>query len=278
MSLDQFNAAIKPKVQGSLNIAAALPKDIDFFVLLSSSASIAGNRGQANYSAGNAFIDSFARYLVSRGYPATSINLTSVLGVGWAAENQDKISSSVAYGTIPEQDLYSILEYHMDPHWGTGHSPDVCHTVAGLQPSSYFSSRGIPAPAFIDYPLFAQLRKSNRVSTSETATQVEIPIRELLESATSYEAAADHIKKAVLSKLSKTMSIAFDDLDSGRTLVSYGVDSLISVDFKTWMRRELSANVPVEDILGGDSIDDLSEKAAKASDLVTANVSNGTAV
>jgi len=52
MTHDQYVGAIRPKVQGSWNLHENLPKNLDFFVLLSSSAGIAGSRGQANYAAG----------------------------------------------------------------------------------------------------------------------------------------------------------------------------------------------------------------------------------
>ena len=52
MTHEQYMAAVRPKVQGSWNLHNHLPKDMDFFVLLSSSAGVAGSRGQGNYAAG----------------------------------------------------------------------------------------------------------------------------------------------------------------------------------------------------------------------------------
>lgn len=52
MTHEQYIGAVRPKVQGTWNLHQYLPKDMDFFVLLSSSAGIAGSRGQGNYSAG----------------------------------------------------------------------------------------------------------------------------------------------------------------------------------------------------------------------------------
>lgn len=52
MTFEQFMGTVRPKVQGSWNLHNYLPKDMDFFVLLSSSAGITGSRGQGNYSAG----------------------------------------------------------------------------------------------------------------------------------------------------------------------------------------------------------------------------------
>ena len=60
MSLEDFQTAIKPKVQGSWNLHALLASEFDFFVLLSSAAGVTGNRGQANYCIGNTYQDALA--------------------------------------------------------------------------------------------------------------------------------------------------------------------------------------------------------------------------
>ncbi|PYH92279.1 KR-domain-containing protein, partial [Aspergillus ellipticus CBS 707.79] len=134
MTHAQFLSAITPKVQGTVNIAAALSdtkSSLDFLILLSSSAGVIGNRGQANYSAANSFLDAYAAHLVAQGYLATSISLGSVLSVGWVAGNQDRRPIAVSYGTISEDLLLSILEYHMDPSRGAAQSQRTCHPVAG---------------------------------------------------------------------------------------------------------------------------------------------------
>lgn len=52
MSLEDFNAAIKPKVYTTKNLHDLLPRDMDFFICLSSTGGIVGSRGQGNYNAG----------------------------------------------------------------------------------------------------------------------------------------------------------------------------------------------------------------------------------
>ena len=59
MTHEQFQGVISPKVQGSWNLHHLLPKDMDFFILLSSSAGIAGSRGQGNYAAGTHMTTTF---------------------------------------------------------------------------------------------------------------------------------------------------------------------------------------------------------------------------
>src|SRR5262249_60698294 len=52
---------LAPKVRGTLVLASVLEEEpLDFFVLCSSGASVAGGVGQADYCAANAFLDAFA--------------------------------------------------------------------------------------------------------------------------------------------------------------------------------------------------------------------------
>jgi acyl transferase domain-containing protein/NADPH:quinone reductase-like Zn-dependent oxidoreductase/aryl carrier-like protein len=70
-NLAQVSAVLAPKVRGVVNLdTASRSIDLDFFVAFSSMAGIVGNVGQADYAAGNAFMDAYAAYrdgLVRRG-------------------------------------------------------------------------------------------------------------------------------------------------------------------------------------------------------------------
>lgn len=52
MTIRDWNASLRPKVQATRNLHELLTKDINFFICLSSVAGIIGSRGQANYNAG----------------------------------------------------------------------------------------------------------------------------------------------------------------------------------------------------------------------------------
>ena len=97
-----FMTAAKPKVEGSWNLHRLLPKDMDFFICLSSGAGIAGARGQSNYAAGmsnhslvvvltsatgNTYQDALAWHRRAQGLPAVTIDIGIVLSVGFVAEN-----------------------------------------------------------------------------------------------------------------------------------------------------------------------------------------------
>ena len=84
MSLDCYEDAVRPKVQGTLNLHQQLsPASLDFFILLSSCAGIIGNDGQANYASACTFQDAFARYCTRLGKPTRSLDLGMIEGAGY---------------------------------------------------------------------------------------------------------------------------------------------------------------------------------------------------
>ena len=79
MSYHEWGSALRPKIQGSWNLHALLPKKMDFFVLLSSVSGIIGQRGQANYAAGNTYIDALAYHRIFHGEKAVSLDLGAMV-------------------------------------------------------------------------------------------------------------------------------------------------------------------------------------------------------
>lgn len=67
MSFDTWQESLASKATRTWNLHEALPRGMDFFIMLSSAASTCGTRGQANYAAGNAFQNAVAHYRVAAG-------------------------------------------------------------------------------------------------------------------------------------------------------------------------------------------------------------------
>lgn len=75
MDAAAFSRVLAPKIQGAWNLHRSTESlDLDFFMLFSSSVSLHGNAGQANYIAACAFLDGLAAYRAQRGQPATAVN------------------------------------------------------------------------------------------------------------------------------------------------------------------------------------------------------------
>jgi KR domain len=90
MSFEGWTTAIEPKVQGSWNLHDLLPREMDFVILASSVTGILGQATQLNYAPGNTYQDALARYHISLGERAVSLNLGILnTGRGLLADRDD---------------------------------------------------------------------------------------------------------------------------------------------------------------------------------------------
>ena len=267
MTYEQFDAALKPKFQGSWNLHELLPMDMDFFLLLSSATGMLGNRSQANYAAGNTYQDALATHRHSLGLPATSIDLGSILSVGYVAENKNRLKTistiSSVLESIREDEIHLMIEYHLDKRY-----PDAYHTVSGLTNASLYKQRRMPLPTYLTFPMFHHLRSesSSAAESTDDDPMMLIPIQ--LAATTGAEEATKVVADGIRQKLSRLLSIQADDIDPGKSISSNGVDSLVATEFRTWLAKTLKADVPMLEIMGTASIMAFSEKVVAVSKLV----------
>ncbi len=84
-----FSSALDPKMLGAWNLHAATShRELEFFVGFSSFSAVVGSIRQANYAAGNAFLDELARHRRSLGLAALSVNWGAIVGAGFVQRNE----------------------------------------------------------------------------------------------------------------------------------------------------------------------------------------------
>ena len=62
--------------------------------------------------------------------------------------------------------------------------------------------------------------------------------------------------------------IPLDDIVSSMSIAEYGLDSLVAVEIRNWMARDLGATLALLELLTSPSIEQLAQNVAKKSALV----------
>ncbi|KAK2024963.1 putative polyketide synthase [Colletotrichum zoysiae] len=277
MTAQEFREPIAPKYNGTWNlhkVSLEQKQPLDFFVLLSSISGLVGQLGQANYAAGNTFLDSFAAYRLRQGLPACSINLGPVGDVGYLKDKDmlGRIFESRGWQPINEPLLHRIV------------STAILQETHRLNPNPAYAGQLVTAlepgnPPFDPYHRFSALRAAAGTtgasggqgagsSSSSQATRLA-----MLKNASkggggtgddnnmheTLVAAATELVNAVLMRSLGTG----EPLDPTRPLSIYGVDSLVAVELRNWARAELDVEFSTLDIIGARTLHMLCESIVK---------------
>jgi acyl transferase domain-containing protein/NADPH:quinone reductase-like Zn-dependent oxidoreductase/SAM-dependent methyltransferase len=261
MTAENVRTTVGPKVNGTWNLHDLLPRDMDFFVMLSSLAGVMGHRGQGNYGCGNNFQDEFAAFRRSQGLPALTIDIGYLLSVGFVAEHDEYVDHVKAMGlkVMHTSDLHGLLSVAIE---GPSHHPS--QVMCGLPFNEHDDAWYWMADA-----RFSALR--NLAAGSSTNTGQAISLREeLTRCGTVSEQAVQLITAAMMQRLASLMMIPEADIDAGRPLSAYGVDSLVAVEVRNWIAREMAVECSVFDVMQNVPITQLAQNLAEKSKLLLA--------
>ncbi|KAL1982812.1 hypothetical protein VTN96DRAFT_872 [Rasamsonia emersonii] len=281
MSHDQWIESTRPKVHGTWNLHQHLP-DVDFFLVLSSFAGVFGNRGQSNYAAAGAYQDALAHYRRGTcGQKAITLDLGIMRDVGILAEKG--ITDSLreweqAFG-IREAEFHALVESviadQQEQQSAAGAElspPPAVQIPTGLATARSAMDAGINNPFYFDDARFSILA---RTGTSQqhhhqhgANGQSSLSVQTQLAQAQSLDEAAQVVQSTLLARVAKSLQSNVSDIDPGRPLHSFGVDSLVAVEVANWVFKELHATLTVFEVLASVPITALAEQIASRSSLV----------
>lgn len=267
MTLDNYNAALRPKVHGSYNLHELLGSDLDFFIMLSSLAGIIGLASQTNYTAGGAFQDALARHRVAKGLPCVSIDLGAVKDVGYVSANKavyDRLSR-MGYRLLSEREVLSTIESTI-----TSPCPQVLlgiNTGPSLKGST--ESESILAQDS-RFTALRYCRPANAASGGSKTGGNSDSLASKLSSADSVEDATAFIAQALVKKLVDIFMVPEDEIVLSNSMASFGVDSLVAVELRNMLALQAGSQVSIFDIMQSASLESLSATVASSSAFVTA--------
>jgi hypothetical protein len=269
MTFEQWQAALHPKHAATWNLHNQLP-NLDFFVMLSSMTGVAGSSGQANYAAGSAFQDAFAKWRTSQGLPAISIDLGPVKDVGYVAEGQNIVERLVKLGFQPLEkiDTMRIIESAMLHPCQALELSQVITGVRKWDADTEVAWSHDLRFSTLQKNVAVEGKKSNGLAGSNTAAS----FKQIVARATTLEQVTQHCTDALAQKVADMFSLPFADVDPSLALASYGVDSLVAVELRNWLAVSAAADLSIFDIMQSSSVASLSAKVAQRSQHVPSTV------
>ncbi|HZX40152.1 MAG TPA: SDR family NAD(P)-dependent oxidoreductase, partial [Streptomyces sp.] len=226
---ERLDAVLAPKADAAWHLHE-LTKDLELsaFVLYSSIAGLIGNAGQANYAAGNTYLDALAQYRSALGLPGVSL--------AWGLWNQ----TSTISGELDEADLQRIKRLGLLP-LAADEAMELFDTATvGTEPVlavSRLDTAALRAQHQEPTPLFRSLVPvgPRRASTAQGGSTSSLAQRlGALPGAQREQALIDLVRAQVARALGHSDPSA---IDAERAFQDLGFDSLTAVELRNQLNN-----------------------------------------
>ncbi|MBF0521299.1 MAG: SDR family oxidoreductase, partial [Nitrospirae bacterium] len=235
---ERFRKVMEPKVTGTWNLYSIIEnREIDFFVLFSSAASVLGSAGQSNYAAANAFLNSAAHYFSDCGIRTIAINWGLWANTGMAAKRPEN-TEAIGFNKIEVKDGLSILEKLLyDKHTNTCVIDINWHTYLTRLPQGINSG-------FLEY----FYREISDGASPEILNTGDVPESDILKDlrAASAESRGELLISYIKGAVNRILGSDRDaNISIEEPLMDQGFDSLMTVEFRNLISKELNIALPV---------------------------------
>lgn len=233
LDLDQarFDNVFGPKALGAWNLhRQTLDCPLDFFVLYSSAAALFGNPHQANYAAGNLFLESLAEHRRAQGLPALAIGWGALDEVGYLARNPEVrqlLEAAAGVRPIPPAEALAALERLLAA--GAGRA-----TLLDIDWRKWRSNSPDAAS-----PKYSALPAGDAPSPGGVA-----PMGEFLAGLDPAARRALLIER-ISHHLARILGLPAEKFDPRRPLASMGLDSLMAAELHTIIESETGLDLPL---------------------------------
>jgi NAD(P)-dependent dehydrogenase (short-subunit alcohol dehydrogenase family)/acyl carrier protein len=232
-----------PKVEAAWHLHELLP-NLDFFVALASGTAVVGNIGQSIYSGTSTFLDAFSQYRTRQGLPSVSISLPIVDDVGYVIEREgmrERLGNNIGIKLSIAQVHAIIKGAIIGPSSGLNHTS---RTIAFVREDSAGSE------GWEDRSHYLSAIRRKKASEDDAAGQHR---------SGDGPGGEEGVLGALSNKVSSITMIDREDVTPTRSLLEYGLDSLVAVELRNWIKRECGAELALTHIVGAENLQELAD-------------------
>ncbi|KAF8866997.1 ketoacyl-synt-domain-containing protein [Acephala macrosclerotiorum] len=205
--------------------------------------------GQGNYAAGCAYEDALANSQIESNTHFMSLNLGLVEGSD--IDTPERRAYLLAQGAAPVQmnELFSLLEYSL--------SSDSLSKLLGK---------------LLKFPMLNHLHQVAGSKDPRPSNAVSVDVAGAIGSTLNMDEIHVITSKAIVTKISSLVALEAGDISMDVTMAEFGLDSLVAIELKNWIVRNLQAQIRTIEILDMPSIRQLATTVIERSTLIRKSV------
>ncbi|KAI9708162.1 MAG: putative Hybrid PKS-NRPS biosynthetic cluster [Bogoriella megaspora] len=259
LTIEKVHKVLRPKVNGCIYLEEIFANTkLEFFVMFSSMASVAGNQGQSIYSAGNAYMTALAaRRRWHRGLAGSAINIGAIIGNGYVTREltvaQQEYLTNMGNVFMSEQDFHQIFAEGIVA--GRDNASDLPEIMTGLRMARMDDADKV---TWFYNPKFSHCVLWPEGGAAEAAASTQnVSVKIQLLGATTPEAVLQVVQEGFVAKLKSSLQIEESVNILNMSADELGLDSLVAVDIRNWFIKEINVKMQVLKILGGFTVAEL---------------------
>ena len=252
----RIEKVLAPKVVGAQNLDHLTRNDdLDYFIMFSSAAAMFGNPGQASYVAANGYLDGLARQRAAAGHTALAVAWGAITDVG-ILTRQKNTAESLARHTggqrFTARDGLDLLAHVLiRPDCGTTLTNVTLAAMNWGMARDFLHIMSSPA-----YEIIGREAKAS-VTGAEGRGDLRNAVKGLDD-----QAAKKLVAEYLTNEVAAIFRMPTQDINPKRSLTDLGMDSLMGLELRMAVEREISVDIMGISMSDGTTINDIAEHIA----------------
>lgn len=246
ISRESLLAVTAPKIRGGWNLhVATMGLPLDFFVMYSSASAVLGLLGGGGYAAANAFLDGLARTRRVLGLPVLSMQWGAFAEVGMLVDAKGEAAAVGAMEPLRLATAHDALARALA-------GPHSELTVMQLSIDRHLAL----FPHLSQGTFWSAFQHGARPQGTQSAHSAVRRVRERLLSAAP-ERRAELLASYLRSVVAETAHLDPSRVAADMSFHAFGMDSLMGLELRNCIEKDLGFRVPIKDILASGQLDAL---------------------
>ncbi len=250
-----FHDVLRPKMAGAWNLhRQTIGEKLDFFVLYSSAITLFGNEGQANYAAGNMYLEALAAHRRGLGLPG--------LAVGWGAISD--VGHMARHAALTERVKERLGVRLLSPARALDRMVDALAAGADCVALAEVSwSRLAALPAIGRATKYAGMRDLMTEEAGETGGTSAEEVRAHLAGLPREEAIAA-VQQLLTKHIAAVVGTASAKIPVDQPLTDLGMDSLMLVELQIGLDKQFGIAIPTLELMDLATVEKLGRRIVDA--------------